>query len=25
MQVMSRISFAGYKNLGLVTEQEQDK
>src|SRR3954452_15176354 len=25
MQVMSRISFAGYKNLGLVTEQEKDQ
>ena len=25
MNVMSRISYAGYKNLGLVTEQEQDK
>ena len=25
MQVMARISAAGYKNLGLVTLQEQDK
>jgi biopolymer transport protein TolR len=25
MQVMGRISAAGYKNLGLVTLQEQDK
>jgi biopolymer transport protein TolR len=25
MQVMARISSAGYKNLGLVTLQEQDK
>jgi biopolymer transport protein TolR len=25
MNVMARISYAGYKNLGLVTEQEQDK
>src|SRR6185295_129661 len=25
MKVMSRISYAGYKNLGLVTEQERDK
>ena len=25
MQVMARISYAGYKNLGLVTLQEQDK
>ena len=25
MQVMGRISAAGYKNLGLVTLQEQDR
>jgi biopolymer transport protein TolR len=25
MQVMARISAAGYKNLGLVTLQEQDR
>jgi biopolymer transport protein TolR len=25
MKVMSRISAAGYTNLGLVTQQEQDK
>jgi len=25
MKVMARISSAGFKNLGLVTEQEQDK
>src|SRR5690242_7669664 len=25
LKVMSRISYAGYKNLGLVAEQEQDK
>ena len=25
MQVMARISAAGFKNIGLVTQQEQDK
>jgi biopolymer transport protein TolR len=25
MKVMARISAAGYRNLGLVTLQEQDK